>query len=293
MIDYGAIRVRAAALVAVLALLAGPAALEAQERPRAEAGTRVADEEQGAAAADSGAAAAEEAPRRVVNRRAPALLAAPTGARNREIRDRAAAAGGKRVVVSTQHRWLWYLDGDRVLLSAPAAVGKATPFRYGERTYRFQTPIGVRRVLMKEPNPLWRPPDWHYKQKAVNQRLELVRMQRDTLYELSDGTMLEIRGEHVGRINHYGNWWPITPGVEIVFDGKIYMPPLDTHQRRVPEALGPYKIDLGDAYLIHGTNPYTEDTVGQAVSHGCVRLDNADLEKLYPLVARGTPVYIY
>jgi len=29
------------------------------------------------------------------------------------------------------------------------------------------------------------------------------------------------------------------------------------------------------------------------VSHGCVRLRNADIEKLYDLVSVGTPVYIY
>jgi lipoprotein-anchoring transpeptidase ErfK/SrfK len=29
------------------------------------------------------------------------------------------------------------------------------------------------------------------------------------------------------------------------------------------------------------------------VSHGCVRMRNEDIEKLYPMVQVGTPVYIY
>jgi lipoprotein-anchoring transpeptidase ErfK/SrfK len=33
--------------------------------------------------------------------------------------------------------------------------------------------------------------------------------------------------------------------------------------------------------------------VGQAVSHGCVRLRNEDIAQLYTMVPVGTPVYIY
>lgn len=43
-------------------------------------------------------------------------------------------------------------------------------------------------------------------------------------------------------------------------------------------------------YGIHGTNrPYL---IGQGVSHGCVRMHNKDVEKLYPQVPIGTPVII-
>lgn len=43
-------------------------------------------------------------------------------------------------------------------------------------------------------------------------------------------------------------------------------------------------------YGIHGTNE--PGLLGQAVSHGCVRMLNQDIEALYPLVAIGTPVNI-
>jgi len=41
---------------------------------------------------------------------------------------------------------------------------------------------------------------------------------------------------------------------------------------------------------IHGTNH--EDQIGQAASHGCVRMRNADVAELFDLVAVGTPVVI-
>src|SRR5690606_39961342 len=111
--------------------------------------------------------------------------------------------------------------------------------------------------------------------------------------ELEDGTFLVVKGKDVGRLNQFGNFWAFTPGTEIVFDGRIFMPPITSNQRRVPEALGPYKLDTGDGYLIHGTHLYNAESVGEAVSHGCVRMDNTDLERLYHMVERGTPVFIF
>ena len=99
--------------------------------------------------------------------------------------------------------------------------------------------------------------------------------------------------DQVGRLNQNGHFWAFTPGLEIVFDGKIFMPPFGTAQRRVTDALGPYKLDLGDGYLIHGTHIYNEESVGSAVSHGCVRMTNTDLDRLYYMVERGVPVFIY
>ncbi|MCF8010125.1 MAG: L,D-transpeptidase family protein [Clostridiales bacterium] len=43
-------------------------------------------------------------------------------------------------------------------------------------------------------------------------------------------------------------------------------------------------------YGIHGTN--TPSSIGNAVSHGCIRMFNHDVETLFPQVTIGTPVYI-
>ena len=224
----------------------------------------------------------------------PHPAAAPPGDPDgRPVWNAALAAQGKRIVVSIEARRLWLLSGKDTLFTAPVAVGKGQTFTYAGKTYRFATPRGQRRVLGKETNPVWRPPDWHYFEKAARRKLKAVKLEPGQRVRLSDGTYIEVRGDQVGRINSYGNFWPFTPGMEIIFDGKIFIPPLDSAQRRVPNALGSHKLDLGDGYLIHGTHVYNRDSIGQAVSHGCIRMRNKDIAHLYGMVDVGTPVYIY
>ena len=43
-------------------------------------------------------------------------------------------------------------------------------------------------------------------------------------------------------------------------------------------------------FRIHGTNE--ADTIGQAVSSGCIRMLNADVTDLYERVKVGTPVVV-
>src|SRR5450756_1480408 len=80
-------------------------------------------------------------------------------------------------------------------------------------------------------------------------------------------------------------------GKEIVVNGNIVIPPYGTTARRYMGVMGTRRLELGDGYGIHGTDH--PESIGQSVSHGCVRLRNEDIERLYPMVAVGTPVYIY
>jgi len=228
-----------------------------------------------------------DAPRRV---EAPTLVDAESDSSEGVLRT-ALAEPGRRILVSKKRRHLWLMEDDRVVFDAPIAIGRDTIFRYDGRTWDFSTPAGRRVVQGKETEPLWVPPDWHYFEKAVEQDLEPVRLTANSRVRLSDGTRIEVRGEDVGRVNQYGNFWPFTPGSEIIFDGKIFMPPFGTRQRQIPEVLGTHRLFLGDGYLIHGTPE--EDSIGSAASHGCVRMKNADVERLYAMVDTGTPVYIY
>ena len=82
----------------------------------------------------------------------------------------------------------------------------------------------------------------------------------------------------------------IKPDWAFVENGEPVPPPADP-KRKVEGELGAYVFNLGDGYLIHGTK--NEAVLGHSVSHGCVRLGAADLQKLYEAVPRGTPVYIY
>lgn len=199
--------------------------------------------------------------------------------------------GEQRIVISREARRLWLMDGDSALFTAPVAVGRDTVFSYGDRSWDFNTPTGRMTVLGKETDPLWVPPDWHYLEKAVERGLEPVQLRNNQRIELSDSTAIEVRDGDVGRVNRYGNWRAFTPGHEIIFDDKIFIPPFGSPQRRIPVVLGTHRLILGDGYLIHGTPE--EDSIGGWASHGCVRLLNDDIARLYDKVPVRTPVYVY
>lgn len=55
--------------------------------------------------------------------------------------------------------------------------------------------------------------------------------------------------------------------------------------------MGPFKMNLSmSGYVIHGTNKLFG--IGMRVSHGCFRMNNADVTELFPQVAIGTEVTI-
>jgi L,D-transpeptidase YbiS len=61
---------------------------------------------------------------------------------------------------------------------------------------------------------------------------------------------------------------------------------------RVEEGvLGDYALGIGNGYFLHGTL-YTR-LLGRNVTHGCVRIGDADLEYLYKNVPLGTKVYLF
>jgi hypothetical protein len=188
---------------------------------------------------------------------------------------------------------LWLVARGDTLFSAPIAVGSGQVFRFADRTYRFDTPRGQRRILAKDFTANWIPPDWHYFRKAAYRGIEPVQLADGDRVELSDGTFIEVRDKEVGRINQYDNWWPFSPGREIIFDDKIFIPPFGSPQRVIPNALGPVKLILGDGYLIHGTHDYNQQSIGTAASAGCIRMRNQDVEKLAQMVNVGTPVHIF
>lgn len=200
---------------------------------------------------------------------------------------------GRKILVSLEQRRLWLVEGKDTLFTAPVAIGKGGVFHFAGNSYRFDTPRGERRILAKLDDPNWIPPDWHYYEKAVYRGLEPVHLEDGDRIELSDGTFIEVREKEVGRVNRWGNYYPFTPGTEIIFDGYIYIPPFGSPQRMIPNALGPVKLSLGDGYLIHGTHRYNKQSIGSAASHGCIRMRNEDVAKLRDMVSIGTSVYIY
>jgi hypothetical protein len=249
---------------------------------------------QAAAEREEADAQREEAAARARTRAAVPLSpldVAPAAGESRRVWTEAVRARGVRVVVSIGARSLWLMDDTATVFRAPVAVGMNDGFTYGGKRFYFETPIGVRRVLAKSPDPLWVPPDWHYLEKVVQRGLKPVYVRPDRREMLDDGSWIEIRAGEVGRVNQFGNFAPFTPGNEIIFDGRIFIPPFGTAQRQIPDVLGTHKVEIGDGYLIHGTNQAT--SIGDAVSHGCVRMYNEDVDVLYGLVEVGTAVYLF
>ena len=209
-------------------------------------------------------------------------------AHNRALADHAT---GFRVVVSLQDKHLWAIVGEDTVLSAPAAVAKGTTLKYGKsKSWTFNTPRGARTVLGKEADPVWQPPEWLYAETAVENDLTLGYVYPGKPVKLSDGRFLAVKDNEVGVIDG-GEFAALPTDEHIVFDNKLFVPPLGTKNRKVEGELGKYRLNLGDGYLLHGT-PYKE-SIGLAATHGCVRLRDEDIEWLYEHVPVGTKVYIY
>ena len=199
------------------------------------------------------------------------------------------------LVISLEERHLLYKQRGAILFSTEVATGsgKTMVKEGGASAWKFETPRGRLVVQSKEEAPVWAPPDWHYVEQSRKRGLGLVRLGMAQPLDASDGSVITVEGNDVVRVLPDGrrNVLQATDGREIVVDGKILVPPLGTTQRRYEGVLGTYRLNMGDGYAIHGTNQ--PETVGRAVSHGCVRLRNEDIAKLYAMVPVGTPVYIY
>ena len=218
-----------------------------------------------------------------------------TGDSLRTLLDESPAEAAKKpyIVVSMADHMLWYKEGKEVLFQAPVATGSGKELVSGGSQWRFETPRGRLSVQEKEEDPAWVPPDWHYVEQAHKKGLGIVHLDQGEKISTGDGVITTQNGEVVKRYNN-GSTVSLGAGVEgkeIVVNGNIVIPPYGTTARRYMGVLGTRRLELGDGYGIHGTDQ--PQSIGQSVSHGCVRMLNEDIERLYPMVAVGTPVYIY
>ena len=197
---------------------------------------------------------------------------------------------GLRVIVLLDDRQLAVMNGLDTLMVAPVAIGMDTTIVFGSKSWTFETPRGRRAVLKKEKDPVWIPPEWHYAEVASKRGLRMSHLQSGKAVRLADGRALTIRGGRVGLLQS-GEFTALPTDEEIVFDGTLFVPPHGTANRRIPGELGRFKLDLGNGYLLHGT-PY-ENTIGDAATHGCVRMYEEDIAWLYQNVPVGTPVFIF
>jgi lipoprotein-anchoring transpeptidase ErfK/SrfK len=199
------------------------------------------------------------------------------------------------LVVSIDDKRLWYKQGGRILFATQVATGsgKTLVSEGSTSQWKFDTPRGRLVVQSKEESPDWVPPDWHFVEEANKRHLGLAKVAPGEPLRTSDGSVISVRGDEVVRRGPDGSEAVLTAdeGREIVADGNIIVPPVGTNQRRYKGVLGTHRLNLGNGYAIHGTNQ--PKSIGHAVSHGCVRVLNEDIDKLYEMVPVGTPVYLY
>ena len=197
-----------------------------------------------------------------------------------------------RIVVSLFDRHLWVLNGDDTLRSAPAAVAMDSTLVLCAVTSGSSTRLAASesfvasRKIRSGFRPTGTTPRWR---RRITSRSPSCPSRAPSRSRTVASFRCAI-GE-VGVIVPDSGWVALPLDEEVVFDDTLYMPPLGTKNRRIYGELGSYRLDLGDGYLIHGTPE--ESTVGDAVTHGCVRLKEEDISWLYANVPNGTSVYIY
>jgi len=217
---------------------------------------------------------------------------------------------GQTIIVSTAENKLYVRNGGQTVFEAICSTGKGTTLAIDGKTLIFDTPIGKLRVVGKEENPQWVPPDWHYVEQARKNAMRVVRLEPGSPVDArtgdpvhsrdegvwswfssrSSGPVLKVKGDTVVE-DYGGSQRELPPGQMIIAGDAIVIPPINTKQRHFDKVLGHYRINLGDGYAIHGTQE--TDKLGQSVSHGCVRLGDQDIEKLYGMAQVGDSVIIY
>lgn len=105
---------------------------------------------------------------------------------------------------------------------------------------------------------------------------------KNWIFETPKG-VLTVRNKIPNPVWRKPDWAFIEEGLE--------PPPFNHHSRYEYGVLGDYALDLGNGYLIHGT--LYQRFLGQSVTHGCIRLNDADLYSIYHSLEVGSKVYIY
>lgn len=196
-----------------------------------------------------------------------------------------------RIVVSLADKRLWVVAGVDTVMEAPVAIGSGETLIHGERVWRFDTPRGIRTVRGKNADPLWTPPEWHYAETAKEYGLKTAYLSMSKPYPISRGRKIMFQDGEAGVMDPDSGFALLPLEEEIVFDNTLFIPPVESKNRKIEGILGKYKLDTGTGILLHGTTE--RSSIGKAATHGCLRLRDEDIEWLFDYVPVGTKVYIY
>lgn len=185
------------------------------------------------------------------------------------------------ITVSTTENKVYARRNGELVFEAICSTGSNSTLTTTSGTKVFRTPIGRFRIQSREEKPMWVPPDWHYVEEAQKNGLGIVHLQRGQ----------DIGGLTVSGTEVFDNGVPVENGKLMVRGGAVVIPPVGTRPRQFPDVLGTHRLNLGDGYALHGTQAVSQ--LGRSVSHGCVRLHNDDIARLYEMASVGDEVIIY
>jgi hypothetical protein len=109
----------------------------------------------------------------------------------------------------------------------------------------------------------------------------IVNDKKKFLFETPKGA-LTVKNKKTNPVWAKPDWAFIEEGLPV--------PPKGHPSRFEKYVLGDYALELGDGYMIHGT--IYQRFLGLSVTHGCVRLNDADLEAIYKTLPVGARVFI-
>ena len=136
-------------------------------------------------------------------------------------------------------------------------------------TKRFQTPRGKMAITHKERDPVWVPPNWHYVEVARRNGLGII--------DMSNASPNALGGYPAGQVPIRG--------------GSVIIPPWGSPQRQYRGKLGYAKLEMYDGYYFHGTD--NERSVGDAASHGCLRVPIPDALRIFNWLNMGDKIIVY
>ncbi|WP_395667035.1 L,D-transpeptidase [Methylocella sp.] len=168
--------------------------------------------------------------------------------------------------------------------AAPAGVQVASLNPFAELFDLFQEPATKRRIVA-----------WNEPQDAGT--IVVRTSERKLYYVLGDGRAIQY-GVGVGR---EGFTWSGTKKITAIREWPAWTPPPEMLKRRpdlprhmkggIDNPLGARALYLGSSlYRIHGSNE--PETIGAAVSSGCIRMTNDDVVDLAERVKVGTKVIV-
>ncbi len=105
---------------------------------------------------------------------------------------------------------------------------------------------------------------------------------REWIFHTPKG-MYKVQGKVTNPVWRRPDWSFVEEGLPI--------PAANDPSRWEAGVLGDYALSIGNGYLIHGT--IYKRFLGMPVTHGCIRMNDEDLEAVFKTLEIGSKVYVY